>query len=74
MVNSIQRQPDIREETRFSLLTTDEAIRNRGSLTLKKLRKDYIMLLILKIFKRASAHFREFLQTIVTPKLKLDLM
>jgi hypothetical protein len=36
MVNSIQKQPETKEEARFTLLTTDEAIRNRGGLLLKR--------------------------------------
>ena len=39
MVDSIQNQPQIKEETQFSLLTTDEAIKNRRTLTFKKKRK-----------------------------------
>src|SRR5512141_1000060 len=40
MIDSIQRQTQIKEETQFNLLTTDEAIRNRRTLTIKKLRKE----------------------------------
>ena len=40
MIDSIQRQPEIKEETQFSLLSTDEAIKNRRTLMLKKIKKE----------------------------------
>ena len=40
MVSAIQQQPEIKEEARFTLLTTDEAIKNRGRLTFKKIKKN----------------------------------
>ena len=43
MVNELQEQPRIKEETRFTLLTTDEAIKNRGRLTFKKIKKECLL-------------------------------
>jgi sugar-specific transcriptional regulator TrmB len=74
MVNSIQRQPEIREETRFSLLSTDEAIRNRGSLAFKKLKKECLLVTNLENIIARSAHFRDFLQAIAHTKAKTKLI
>ena len=75
MINSIQRQPEIIEETRFSILTTDEAIRNRGSLTFKKLKKEYLSVVNLENIQTHSAtHFRDFLSAIAHTKAKTRLI
>jgi len=74
MINSIQKQPERKEETRFSLLTTDEAIRNSGSLAIKKIKNEYIMCIDLENIQSPSSHFRDFLQTVVRTKTKTRLL
>ena len=74
MINSIQKQPEIKEEARFSLLTTDEAIRNRGRLTFKKLKKEFLLVTNIEHIQTPSVHFRDFLQTIADTKAKTRLI
>ncbi len=74
MINSIQKQPETKEEVRFSLLTTDEAIRNRGHLTFKKLKKDFQLVANLEHFQTPSMHFRDFLQASAQSKAKTRLI
>jgi sugar-specific transcriptional regulator TrmB len=69
MIDSIQRQPQIKEETQFSLLTTDEAIRNRRTLTFKKLEKEAQLVASLENIQTQSTYFRDFLQTIAKTRL-----
>ena len=74
MVNAIQKQPEIKEETRFSLLTTDEAIRNRGRLTFKKIERECLLVTNIEHIKKPTRYFRDFLQTIVGSKVKTRLI
>ena len=74
MVNSIQKQPEIKEEARFSLLTTDEAIRNRARLTFKKIKREFLLVTNIEHIQTSSMHFRDFLQTIADSKAKTRLI
>ncbi len=74
MIDSIQRQPQIKEETQFSLLTTDEAIRNRRTLTFKKLEKEAHLVESLENIQTRSTTFRDFLQTIAQTEAKTRLI
>ena len=75
VVNELQEQPRIKEETRFSLLTTDEAIKNRGRLTFKKIKKECLLVANIKDINSPSMHyFRDFLQTIANKKAKTRLI
>lgn len=74
VVNTLQEQPRIKEETLFTLLTSDEAIRNRGHPTLKKL-KEFLLVTDLEHIKAPSMHyFRHFLQTIADDNTKTRLI
>ena len=74
MIDSIQRQPQIKEETQFSLLTTDEAIRNRRTPTFKKLEKEAQLVASLENIQTRSTNFRDFLQTIAKTEAKTKLI
>ena len=74
MIDSIQRQPQIKEETQFSLLSTDEAIRNRRTLMLKKIKKEAQLVASLENIQTRSTNFRDFLQTIARTKAKARLI
>jgi sugar-specific transcriptional regulator TrmB len=75
VVNSLQEQPRTKEETRFTLLTTDETIRNRGCLTFKKIKKECLLVTNIKHINSPSMHyFRDFLQTIADNKAKTRLI
>jgi sugar-specific transcriptional regulator TrmB len=74
MVDSIQNQPQIKEETQFSLLTTDEAIRNRRTLTFKKLEKEAQLVASLENIQTRSTNFRDFLQTIAQTEANTRLI
>ncbi len=75
VVNELQEQPRIREETQFTLLTTDEAIKNRAHLTLSKIKKECLMVTNIKYINSPFIHyFRDFLQTIADNKIKTRLI
>jgi len=74
MIDSIQREPQIKEETQFSLLTTDEAIRNRRTLTFKKLEKEAQLVASLENIQTRSTNFRDFLQTIAQTEANTRLI
>jgi len=74
MIDSIQKQPQIKEETQFSLLATDEAIRNRRALTFMKLEKEAHLVESLENIQTRSTTFRDFLQTIAQTEAKTRLI
>lgn len=74
IINSIQEQPLNKEETRFSLLNADEAIRNKGHLTFRKMKKEFLLVTNIERIETASRHFRDLLQTTVGNKVKTRLI
>ena len=75
VVNSLQEQPRVKEETRFTLLTTDEAIKNRGRFTFKKLKKECLLVTNIENLQTSSMnYFRDFLQTIADSNVKTRLI
>jgi sugar-specific transcriptional regulator TrmB len=74
IINSIQKQPVNKEETRFSLLNADEAIRNKGQLTFRKMKKECLLVTNIERIETASRHFRDLLQTTVSNKVKTRLI
>jgi sugar-specific transcriptional regulator TrmB len=75
VVNELQEQPHIKEETRFTLLTTDESIKNRGRLSFKKIKKECLLVTSIKhIHSPSMRYFRDFLQTIANKKAKTRLI
>jgi sugar-specific transcriptional regulator TrmB len=74
MINSIQKQPVIKEETRFSLLNADEAIRNKGHLTFRKMKKECLLVTNIELIETTSKHFRDLLQAINGNKVKTRLI
>lgn len=75
MVNTIQRQPELKEEARFTLLTTDEAIKNKNRFIFKKPRKIFLVVTTLEhVVKPGLHYFRDFLQSIDDNGAKLRLI
>jgi sugar-specific transcriptional regulator TrmB len=75
MVNLIQQQPQLREETRFTLLTTDEAIKNKGKNVFKKPRKLFQVVTTIEHIHKPGLHqFRDFLQSMSNCNAKLRLI
>jgi sugar-specific transcriptional regulator TrmB len=75
MIKEIQKQPELKEEARFTLLTTDEAIKNRGRSTFKKTKKEFCMITTVdQISKPGHHHFREYLQTIADINAKIQIV
>jgi len=75
VVSSLRRQPRMKEETRFALLSTDETIRNRGRLIFKKLKKEFLLVTNLEDLKSPSKHYyRDFLQTVADNNAKTRLI
>ena len=74
MVTAIQMQPEIKEEPRFTLLTSDEAIKNRGRLIFKKSKKDFKIVVSMEHITKTNLHyFREFLQLIADHNARLRI-
>ena len=75
VVSSLQEQPHIKEETRFTLLTTDEAIKNKGRFTFKKLKKECLLVTNIESLQTSPVnYFRDFLQTIAESNAKTRLL
>lgn len=73
LVNAIQMQPELKEDARFTLLTTDEAIRNKERLLFKGKRKEF--LLVQNIEKKSTLNFlQDFLLLIKDDKAKVMLI
>jgi sugar-specific transcriptional regulator TrmB len=74
IVSSLREQPLIKEATKFSLLSTDEAIRNRGQLSLEN-SKELSLVTSLENIKFPSVHYhRHFLQKIAHNNTKTRLI
>jgi sugar-specific transcriptional regulator TrmB len=74
MMNSIQKQPESKDDARFRLLTTDEAIRNRRSLTFKKLKREFLVVTSFDHIQFPSIHFKDFLRKISSSQAKTRLI
>jgi sugar-specific transcriptional regulator TrmB len=75
MIDSIQDQPRLKEEARFTLLTTDEAIRNKEKFIFRKTRKELqVVSTIDNINRPGPNYFRDFLQGIAESKARLRLI
>jgi sugar-specific transcriptional regulator TrmB len=75
VVSSLQDQPRIKEETRFTLLTNDEAIKNKGRFTFKKLKKECLLVTNIESLQTSPVnYFRDFLQTIADSNAKTRLI
>jgi sugar-specific transcriptional regulator TrmB len=75
MIDSIQDQPRLKEEVRFTLLTTDEAIKNKEKFIFRKTRKEFqVVSTIDNITRPGPNYFRDFLQVIAESKARLRLI
>jgi sugar-specific transcriptional regulator TrmB len=75
MIKAIQQQPELKEEARFTLLTTDEAIKNKGKSIFRKPRKQFLIVTTMEHILRPGLHqFRDFLQNISDCNAKLHLI
>lgn len=75
LVSAIQTQPEAREEARFTLLTTDEAIRNKGRLIFKRSRKEVLLVATMEQISSPSLHyFHDYLQTIADNHAKIKML
>lgn len=75
LINALKEQPEGKEEARFTLLTTDETIKNRADLTFKnvKIEVDWVTNLEL-LLKPIMNYFHESLQTLVNNRAKTLLI
>ena len=75
MVQAIQQQPDIKEEAQFTLLSTNEAMKNKSDITFKKKRKNFMIVSTTKsIMSSEGNYYRNFFQMIVNSKAKARLI
>ena len=75
LVSAIQTQPESKEEARFTLLTTDEAIRNKGRLIFKRTRREFLLVAIMEQISFPSLHyFHDYLQVIADNNAKIKLL
>jgi sugar-specific transcriptional regulator TrmB len=72
---TIQQQPESKEDARFTLLTTDEAILNRSEQSYKKRTKNVMIVTTIEQIKTPSInHFRAYTQIVEDGKAKLRLI
>jgi sugar-specific transcriptional regulator TrmB len=75
VVDELKEQPRIKEEARFTLLTTDEAIKNRENLTFKNMKKNCLLVTNIEYINSPFMHyFRDFLRTVANNKAKIRLI
>ena len=75
LAQAIQQQPESKEEARFTLLTTDEAILNRSEQTFKKRIKSFMIVTTVEQIKSPAIHsFHTYMQMIEDSKAKLRLI
>ncbi len=75
LVSAIQTQPQTKEEARFTLLTTDEAIKNKGKSIFEKDRKEFLLVATMEQISYPSLRFfHEFLQIIADNNAKIKLL
>jgi len=75
IVNAIQLQPETKEEARFTLYTSDEAIKSRGHLLIKKTKREFKIIISMEHITEPLLHdFRNFLQMIAEKDAKIKLI
>jgi sugar-specific transcriptional regulator TrmB len=73
--DTIQQQPESKEDARFTLLTTDEAILNRSEQSFKKRIKNLMLVTTVEQIKTPATHFfHTYTQKIEDNKAKLRLI
>ena len=72
---TIQQQPESKEDARFTLLTTDEAILNRSEQSFKRRTKNLMVVTTIEQIKTPAIHaFRAYTQIIENGNAKLRLI
>ena len=72
---TIQQQPESKEDARFTLLTTDEAIMNRSEQSFKRRTKNLMVVTTMEQIKTPAIHsFRAYTQIIENGNAKLRLI
>lgn len=75
MVDALQNQPELKEEARFTLLSTDEAIKNKGKFIFKKPRKQFFLVTSPEnIVKPGLHYYSDLLRYIAEHKAKLRIV
>ena len=75
LVNEIQMQPESKEEAKFTLLTTDEAIRNKGRLIFKRTRREFQLVATVEQINYPSLrYFHDYLQAIADNHAKIKIL
>jgi hypothetical protein len=75
MVNALQNQPELKEEARFTLLSTDEAIKNKGKSIFKKPRKQFFLVTSpANIVKPGLHYYSDLFRNIADHKAKLRIV
>jgi sugar-specific transcriptional regulator TrmB len=73
--NSLGRQQETREDDFFTLLTTDNAIRNRTQIIAKKIRKEMLIVATAENIKKTGFnYFRDILKTVADNRAKTRLI
>ena len=75
IVDALQNQPELKEEARFTLLSTDEAIKNKGKFIFKKLRKQFFLVTPPEnIVKPGLHYYSDLFRYIADHKAKLRIL
>ena len=75
MVDALQNQPELKEEARFTLLSTDEAIKNKCKFIFKKPRKHFFLITSPEnIVKPGLHYYNDLFRYIADNKAKLRIV
>lgn len=75
MVDALQNQPELKEEARFTLLSTDEAIKNKGKFIFKKPRKQFFLVTSPESIVKPGLHYySDLFRYIADHKAKLRIV
>jgi sugar-specific transcriptional regulator TrmB len=74
LVNSLGDLPKGEEEARFILLTTDESIKNRASLSIQTLKKELKLVTKTELLQTQLAKLPEFIKIVANQKIKTSML
>jgi sugar-specific transcriptional regulator TrmB len=73
LIDSLKEQPKNEEDARFTLLTTDDSIRNRGNLSFEGLRKEVKLVINLELLLAPLTRLHEFV-TLLSERMTKTLL
>lgn len=74
LIDSLKEQPKSEEEARFTLLTTDDSIRNRANLSFNGVKKEIKLVTNIELLLAPLTRLHEFVTTLSDRKAKISLL